>query len=218
MYKILSIATGILFSIISSSSNAGLINGGFEDPIFSPGQPSVDYPTAIPGWETTDRAFEVWSDGFLGVDSYEGNQHVELNAFNAGTLYQDVGNLNDGDVVGYEFAHRARTTGIEIMRLVITDFGVDNLFGTSDDTELFNDTFTGVYGSWTLHTGSNITALGHDVRFAYSADNGVALGNFLDAADFGVGVGVVSVPEPSSIILFGLSLLGFVSRMKFIKK
>ena len=46
------IATSMLLTY--NAAQASLINGGFEDPVASS---ALTFPTSIPGWQTTDRAF-----------------------------------------------------------------------------------------------------------------------------------------------------------------
>ena len=82
-----SIASLVISLLIASQIHAALINGSFENPPVAPG--SLNFPLTIPGWETTDSAFEVWGTGFRGVPAHDGNQFVELNAFIAGTLSQN---------------------------------------------------------------------------------------------------------------------------------
>ena len=93
-----------------------MVNGGFESPHYS--GTAAQYPTSIPGWQTTDTAFEVWTNNFLGVRAYEGTQLVELNAFAVGTLYQDVPTTY-GDVYIYAFSHRGRA-GSDTMRFLLS--------------------------------------------------------------------------------------------------
>lgn len=118
--------------------------------------------------------------------------------------------------MGFEFAHRARV-GIDVMNLSITDLGLDNIFGTGDDTVLFTKNYSADTSAWVFNTnaGENpIITLGNNIRFAYSAvstgSGNPSVGNFLDAADFGVDAGVVvSVPEPSqplSVLAIGIIL------------
>jgi len=176
-------------------AQAGHVNSGFEEP-----RGKVAYFTmtrAMPGWKTTDREFEIWSAGFKGVEAHEGTQFVELNAHIDGTLYQDSEAIPADSVLEFTFAHRGRN-GKDTMKLTITDLGKDNALGGSDDTELFTKEYSTGKDAWAVYdstTEKKILALGNTVRFAYTAVYGTGgkgpdktEGNFLDAANFGVGV------------------------------
>lgn len=189
----------------ASKAQAALINGGFETPdIGSSATVSQQNPANVPGWQSTDRSIEIWANGFRGVTSYEGTQHAEINAFINGTLFQEVSGIAAGQQVGFEFAHRARV-GTDVMNLAITDLGLDNVFGTPDDTVLFTQNYSATTVAWVFNTNAGeapIITLGNNIRFAYSAvstgSGNSSVGNFLDAADFGVNAGVV--PEPLTIL------------------
>lgn len=77
-----------------------------------------------------------------------------------------------------------------------------------DDTQLFSLSVTDDSNAWGFYSGSGIVALGNTMRVAFvsgaTAGGNEAVGNFLDAADFGVGVG--RVPEPTSLALVALAL------------
>lgn len=209
-----------LLPLAGQSANADLINPSFETPAV--GVTTVGlYPDAsqvggFPGWRTTatDHKIELWSMGYNGVTSYDGDQHVELNATQVSTLYQDATGISAGSLVGYEFAHRGRA-GVDTMRLTITDLGLDNTFGTTDDTILFTNLYTDGNTAWGHYTdgGATLTALGNDIRFAYesvaAAGGNQAIGNFIDGAHFGVTSGTLAVPEPGSVALFvGMASMG----------
>ncbi|NCR39598.1 MAG: PEP-CTERM sorting domain-containing protein [Microcystis aeruginosa W13-11] len=205
----------------TSEAQAGLINGGLELPDLGTSSILQQLPPAnVPGWKTTDSAIEIWVDGFGGVPAYQGKQFAEINAFINGTLFQDVSGIAAGSQVGFTFAHRARQ-GTDVMALTITDLGSDNLPGGGNDTVLFTKQYSATASAWVQNTNAgeaSIIALGNNVRFAYSAistgSGNISIGNFLDAADFGVGVGV-TVPEPSTILGLGLvTLVGFGTSFK----
>lgn len=202
----------LISAVAPASALAGLVNGGFESPSNTPGISDNFYPTdgSFPGWHTTatDHTFEIWTDGFLGVVPYEGAQFAELNANQVSTLYQDATGVAAGSLVGFQFAHRGRL-GVDTLSLTITDLGADNVPGGGDDTTLFSQNYSDGNTAWGFYTNpAPITALGNTMRFAYdsvSSTGGLTIGNFLDAADFGVGVGVSvgnTVPEPLTLSMF----------------
>lgn len=207
-----------------SSAKADLINGGFELPVA--GLNSNTYPTTIPGWQTTDSSFEIWGSGFLGVSAYEGIQFAELNAYNAGTLFQDVAGIATGSRVGFQFAHRGRE-GDDTMNFLLTDLGINGISGGGDDTVLFTKNYTDGNTAWGFYDASvesAIYSLGNTVRFSYTAVSsvgGISYGNFLDAANFGVGVGGVptnSVPDTASTLaMLGGAMIGLAAlRRRFV--
>ncbi|MDD5037647.1 MAG: PEP-CTERM sorting domain-containing protein [Methylococcaceae bacterium] len=68
-----------------------------------------------------------------------------------------------------------------------------------------------------LNRQANV-ALGNSVHFAYAsvsaAGGNPSIGNFLDAADFGVGVGIVPEPATLSMFLGGLMPLSLALRSR----
>jgi len=208
---------------VQSAQATTLINGGFELPDI-PGRFNQRQENLVPGWETsaTDNNIEIWTSGFTGVTAYEGNQFVELNATQSSTVYQDVSGIAAGLDVGFEFAHRARV-GTDVMNLTITDLGDDNIFGGGNDTILFTNNYSATTAGWVVNTNEGeapIITLGNNLRFAYSAvstgSGNLTIGNFIDGASFGLGVGAVNspseVPEPASILgLLAVGALGATS-------
>lgn len=210
---------------------AGLTNYNFEDASGAyPGLNKYRFlnESQVSGWQTSDSKIEIWGDGFLGVDAGDGDYFAEINARKAGTLFQEVSDIEAGQQVGFTFMHRARK-GTDVMNLAITDLGLDNLFGTQDDTVLFTKDYSATTAQWETNTSENeeiITTLGNNIRFAYSAvstgSGSQSVGNFLDAANFGLASDVTpddnrqDVPEPMSAL--AILAIGAVSVGGALKK
>jgi hypothetical protein len=213
-----------LFGPVPEASAVSLVNGGFENPVGVNGGGITNCPTcyipaaSVPGWITTDvqNKIEIWVGGGSLPAAYEGNQYAELNSFNDATLYQDVDGIPAGRLVGYQLAHRGRN-GVDVMQLDITDLGADGLLDGVNDTSLFSRQFSDgqVWGFYSQ--GAIATTLGNRIRFSYSAISSAGgnktIGNFLDAAAFGVGVGQISVPAPLPMLGVGVAF-GFSRRLR----
>lgn len=204
-----------------------LANSSFEIPSLTPGVADfslVDAST-VDGWDTTasDNLIEVWSDGFNGVPSFDQAQHVELNANEVSTLFQTLSGVGAGSPLSFQFAHRGRL-GVDTIRLAITDLGADGILGGGDDTLLFTRDYATDSNAWALYDSSTeaaIIAPGNPLQFSFesvsSAGGNAAVGNFLDAVEFGVGIVQPPLPPPASVptlsvysaILLALGLLCF---------
>lgn len=217
---------------LATAAQAAFVNGSFEDLLLNgaenPGPINNGFvitPQAnVNGWRTTapDGQIEIWRQpGPIAVNAYLGQQFAELNANLVGGLYQDVVGIAAGSIVGWELAHRGRT-GLDTMQLIITDLGADNALGGVGgdmDVDLFNQQFS-TGQDWRFYFGSGLMALGNTVRFEFravsTANGDISTGNFLDATNFGVGVG--QVPEPMSLLLAGTALLGVGAARRLAKK
>ena len=172
-------------------AKAGLTNPSFEEPRGK--EANFVLVETMPGWKTTDTHFEIWGTGFNDVAAYEGTQFVELNAYKDGTIYQDSTGIPRDSVLEFTFAHRGRS-GIDTVRLTITDLGADNALDGGDDTLLFGRDYSTGKDAWAVYDSKaeELKALGNTVRFAFtamsSAGGKVGEGNFLDTANFGNGV------------------------------
>lgn len=169
-----------------AATGAALDNAGFEVPSL-PGTAVTFLPAAggLPSWQTTDTAFEVWSNGFGGVVAAQGNQHVELNANIAGTLYQTVP-TTPGSIIRWQFAHRARLlrgppgSAVDTMELLLGP----TLAGALSQGQFSDDDL-----AWTYHSGMYTVPAGQtSTIFAFRAvstsSGDPAAGNFLDDISF----------------------------------
>lgn len=171
-----------------SLSGPGLHNGSFEVPTLPGPGPGLSFQPAaggVPSWQTTDTAFEVWSDGFDGVSAAQGTQHVELNAYIAGTLYQAVPTI-PGNVLMWRFAHRARLmsvapgSAVDTMELRIGP----TLLGAVSQGQFSDNDLAWVYhsGLYTVPAGQTSTLFAFEAVSTSSGD--ASAGNFLDDVSF----------------------------------
>jgi len=138
---------------VQATPVTGLINGGFEAPAYSARSYNIISEAQVPAWQTTasDGMIEIWANNFLGVKSFEGNQHAELNANEVAALYQTTSAVKKGAALDFKFAHRGRR-GKDTVALTITDLGLDNLYGTKDDTSIFSKQYSTGNTEWEQYT------------------------------------------------------------------
>lgn len=163
---------------VQGCNNLGMINGGFETPEINLGSNGFFYDTLVPGWTTTasDRMMEIWSNGFGGVPAFEGKQFCEINAYQAGALFQDVA-TTPGDSLYWKCAHRGRS-GVDVMSVNIGPPSAPILQQTCSDGNTAWGTYSGIY---VVPAGQTVT------RFqflAVSSAGGPSFGNFIDDVGF----------------------------------
>ncbi|WP_158685527.1 DUF7507 domain-containing protein [Microbacterium halophytorum] len=166
---------------------AALVNGGFEEPVVAGNRYGLLPQGDVPGWSTTDTrgAIEIWKSGFNGVPAAEGDQFAEMNAYSAGTLYQDI-ETTPGQSLSWSLSHRGRD-GVDVMRVLI---------GTPDDLVQSGPDLSDAR-SWGEHSGTYVVPDGQTTtRFAFqavsSSSSSNAAGNLLDNIMFGTGPCVIS--------------------------
>jgi len=168
------------------------------------------------GWSTTDDCLERWSDGFLGIDAYEGTYMAELNATCAGALYQEFA-VTPGQLVVWKVAHAGRS-GSDTMRFYLGDSTsaatsarcspqrrAEVLAGLTAQIPLYRNgvklnrdpssptaaDLTDTTNDWGLYFGIYTVPAGvTQLRFAMSAVDDGSTGNLVDAA-------AVELPEGS---------------------
>jgi len=182
--------TSLLFITTSGSVHAQgtlcdpngnlMVNSSFELPVIPNNSWSPRLETTVPGWDTDDptNRIEIWNSPFLGVQSFQGDQHAELNYINNTALYQDIPTV-PGTTVTWQLGHRGRA-GVDTMSL---RFGPPNAtveidqFSTGRAWRLYN-------GNYTIPPGQTVTRF--EFRAISSANGNPGIGNLLDAMAFGV--------------------------------
>lgn len=153
-----------------------ITNAGFESPVIAAGSYSIVNESTVPGWLTTatDNNIELWSSGFLGVPSFEGNQFVELNATQNSALYQALC-LTPGSQISWSVRHRGRS-GVDVARVRI---------GATLASATVQATMTTGNTSWGLYSGTYTVPLGQVSTFfifeaVSTASGSISVGNFID--------------------------------------
>lgn len=203
--------------VAASMANASLLNGSFEDPYYNDGSFHIIGEGSIPGWETTasDGMMEVWSSGFNGVDAYDGDQFIELNANLVSSVYQDVDGFVTGDSIEWSFAHRGRR-GTDTLGFMVIE-SVDGVFGNGDDYLHDFGAFSAGVSDWVENSGVFQALYTSSMRFIWESERytSVSVGNFLDGASLEIARD--PAPEPATMLLFGAglaSLAGFRFRKR----
>jgi len=161
---------------VAGSPLSLLINGNFENPTLNQGFLQTPQNT-VPGWSTSNtcNCIEIWTSGLLGVTSFDGGQHMELNATNSGNIFQQVTVPSNAFTVEYSFAHRGRNTAETVEVFIGTDAASAVLVDTVTTGPAGWQT---VSGNWPKPEGT--TSVYIEFRSVADASNSGAQGNFLD--------------------------------------
>lgn len=141
-----------------------LVNGGFE---FASGGPSAGGQGyfGVDGWSGLGATIEVWSSGFQGVSSSEGDTFLELNGDYPDTVSQTV-TVTAGASYQWSVDHQGRLDS-DTLEVLIDGVVVD--------------TVTTSPGSWVTYTGVH-TATSNSLTLAFRAVDPGSTGNFIDNA------------------------------------
>jgi uncharacterized repeat protein (TIGR01451 family) len=177
----------------SCSPAVTLTNGGFEDPVLAPGTIVNVHQSVMPGWSTTagDGQIEVWRVDTPTADT--GNQHVELNANQVSTLFQDIATV-PGQVLRWELAHRGRA-GTDVIRVMLGP-PAGPLVQQGASIADGNSAWGHYSGLYTVPVGQTTT------RFAFesvSSVGGATFGNFLDSVHLGNAACVITTKSVTNI-------------------
>lgn len=195
----------VLLPLLAGNASANLLtNGDFEEVDGDLGAGKWAVYDGLPGWELTDGpGIEVQSNTV--VHAFSGNNYVELDSDGNSGMFQEF-TVADQGYYELSFWYRPRTDRVNDNTIEVQFESTSNSVLTVNETTLsMND--------WTQYTiGLGFLTIGkHGVGFeATGVDN--SLGGFLDD----VAVKASPVPEPTSMALLGMGLLGFaaISRRK----
>jgi uncharacterized repeat protein (TIGR01451 family) len=169
-------------SLASACSNVtSVVNASFEQPVITQDWTWIANG-GVPGWVSTDPVgIEIWQNGYDGVNAPVGNQFVELNANQAGTLSQSI-STTPGQILQWSLLHRGRA-GVDTMQVLI---------GSSNSTLVPIRTISDGTSAWGRYSGAYVVPASQtttELAFrALSTGSGdLSVGNFMDDVSFGSG-------------------------------
>ncbi len=163
-----------------------IVNESFEQPAIPSSSYRLFNQNSVPGWSTTatDGLIELWSNGFLGTPSFDGNQFAELNGTQNSALYQNLC-LTPGTVMQWSLRHRGRA-GTDVMRVRI---GADLTSATVQATMTDGNTAWGYYtGTYTVPNDQTNTAFIFEA--VSTATGSLSVGNLIDD----IQISIISTP------------------------
>merc|ERR1711916_161159 len=139
-----SIGAGLALTLATAGAQANLIvNGGFETPdidtvVGERGSTSSTWQyynaSEVEGFEGSN--IELWNSGFNGVESFEGEQFLELNSHptpgSAFSIFQEFDTVA-GQSYNVSFAYRARANDREMFNVDLSSAGGFSLLSENVD-------------------------------------------------------------------------------------
>ncbi len=159
-------------------------NGSFESPVIAENTYRTLSDSSVPGWTSTIGVVELWSSGFIRVESHEGTQHAELNSTRTAGIFQDF-SFPVGAVVKWSVAHRGRN-GVDTATVSMGP--ADGSLAVIQTMMTDNDDWVVYSGSFIVPEGQTVTRMQFDAVATALPES--SQGNFIDAFTVTAMVGV----------------------------
>jgi len=190
----LAIVAGFAANPAHASVNL-LSNGSFEDPLVSGGFNTINTGGTMGAWTVTDASIDHIGNYWQAED---GNQSVDLSGNAPGTIAQTV-STTAGQQYELSFWMAGNTDGGATVKSLAALINGNTLANTTFDTTGKSHGDMG----WVEYTYDFVSTGGPTtVSFASTEAGGSPYGAALD------NVSLKAVPEASTVILFGLMLVG----------
>ena len=216
-YNLFALVFAVTATLLATFARAELlVNGSFDAPVQGAGMGT----TISPGGEPTGFAWTVASGNidildipispFILYSAFDGTQVVDLNGFVRGSMFQDFATVS-GQLYSLSFAYADNPfeAGMKSASNSVTDVGTMTSL-LSDSVSHSTSTNAANGADWQEYMHSFV-ALGTTTRLMFestSASNSPSGGIILDA------VVVTAVPEPTSFLLVGFGVVGFIARRR----